>query len=514
VPAPSLLGDAVDPPVPAVAIRVRVPAQVAPGQDIEYRLLVENCSRAAAHHVLVRNPLPSNARFIRATPEPTAREPVLLWDLGTLPARARKEIVLVLAPTGPGDVQNCARVQFEHGECVRTRIGAGERANLPPEPRIRPVAPVPRPDGRITRPDFGQTRAQLRLRKLGPKQAVIFLSQTFELEVTNTGSATAANVVLKDTLPQGMVFLNSKPAIPGDTPVLTWNLGNLAPGQTRKVEYQVSPQKLGTLTNRAVVEAGGGLREEAVTQIVVGDVKLGIVKTGPQRRLINRPATYQITVTNSGTMAATGVRISDELPPDIKLVRAGAPGQVVGERVVWDLGTLPAGGRRTAQLVVRATKAGTFKNVATVTAEGDLSEQSLTQTRFEEAEGLALEIDKSADPLEVGREGTYTIRLLNQGKAAANNVSLTIIVPEEMKVQSARGPRASEQNKKTIRFAPLAVLAPGVEAIYTLQVQAQRPGDVRLQVEVATDPAAPGGPLRWEETTLIPGPKAPPEGRP
>ncbi|HJT79279.1 MAG TPA: hypothetical protein VJ739_18935, partial [Gemmataceae bacterium] len=127
----------VDPPVPTVALRVRVPATVAAGQEVEYHITVENRSRAAAHHVLVRDPLPANARFVRATPEPFARAPELLWKFGTLGPCARREIILVLTPTGPGEVRNCARVQFEHGECVSTRVGS---AAPPAEP-----SPAPRP---------------------------------------------------------------------------------------------------------------------------------------------------------------------------------------------------------------------------------------------------------------------------------------------------------------------------------------------------------------------------------
>src|SRR5437660_6918929 len=73
-----------DPPTPAVAIRMRVPASGAVGQDLDYRIIVENTSLAAAHHVLVRNPVPANARFVRASPEPAVRDPELQWRLGTL----------------------------------------------------------------------------------------------------------------------------------------------------------------------------------------------------------------------------------------------------------------------------------------------------------------------------------------------------------------------------------------------------------------------------------------------
>src|SRR5947209_5271854 len=91
---------AADPPVPTVSVRVRVPAEAVPGEELTYRITVTNCSRAAAHHVTVRNPLPGGVRFVRATPEPTEMSPVLLWKLGTLAPCARKEITLIVNPTG------------------------------------------------------------------------------------------------------------------------------------------------------------------------------------------------------------------------------------------------------------------------------------------------------------------------------------------------------------------------------------------------------------------------------
>src|SRR5262245_56946200 len=177
----------VDPPAPTVAIRVRVAAAVAPGQELEYRICVTNRSRAAAHHVLVRNPLPANSTFVRATPEPTAREPELLWRLDTLPPCACREIVLVLRPTGTGDITHTARVQIEHGECVTTRIG--------PAPDRRPDVPPVMP---------GPTGPALSVRKIAPPQAVLYDAVTFRIEVTNNGNTPLNDVVMTDILPAGL----------------------------------------------------------------------------------------------------------------------------------------------------------------------------------------------------------------------------------------------------------------------------------------------------------------------
>src|SRR5438067_2071317 len=93
-------GPVKNPPTPVVCIAVRVPAAGAPGEELEYRICVENPTFAPAHRVTVRNPLPEHAKFVRAKPEPTAREPELVWELGTLEACAKREILLVLSPTG------------------------------------------------------------------------------------------------------------------------------------------------------------------------------------------------------------------------------------------------------------------------------------------------------------------------------------------------------------------------------------------------------------------------------
>ncbi len=179
----------VDPPAPVVAIRVRVPATASAGQELEYRICVENLSQAAAHHVIVRNPLPANARFVRANPEPSSKDPELIWELGTLQGCACREIVLVLAAAGVGDVKNCARVQFEHGQCVTTRIA----------------------------------RPALSLRKNGPTQAFVNETLRFQLIVTNTGATELTGVTLTDTLPPELEYA-------GGQKQLTWDLGTLAPG--------------------------------------------------------------------------------------------------------------------------------------------------------------------------------------------------------------------------------------------------------------------------------------------
>jgi uncharacterized repeat protein (TIGR01451 family) len=460
-------GEPIDPPVPVVAIKVRVAATAAPGQELEYRLLVENTSRAAAHHVLVRNPLPANARFVRANPEPSAREPELQWRLGTLEGCTRREIVLVLAPTGTGDVENCARVQFEHGQCVRTRLG----------------------------------QAELKLRKTGPARALVGDVKTFVLELTNAGATPATDVELVDSLPPGLEHYTSTPAARGKN-LLRWQVGTLPPGRSLRFEYRAFVTRAGVLENVAAVTAAGGQRQVASSKITVSETKLTLALTGPARRGVSRVTTYELTVTNPGTTSATEVRVVAELPPDLDLVAAGDGGRREGSRVVWSLGTLGPGVRRTVRLEARSRKAGELVLQAHASADRGPTATAEARTLFEGAAGLTFEIDKTAGTLEVGREATYTIRVLNQGNAEATRVGLTVAVPAELQILSAKGTTKPQQDRQVINFDPLERLKPGEEASYEVAVKALKPGDVRVRAEITADQLA-AGPVRQEEGMTI-----------
>ena len=129
------------PPPPVVKIKVRVAACSEPGRTIEYRICVENCSSAEAHHVVVKDALPANVKFVKSEPAPSKQEPELQWSLGTVGGGAVREIVLVVQPTNREDVKNCARVQFEHGQCVVTRQAAYQTGCFGRSPAAHPDDP-------------------------------------------------------------------------------------------------------------------------------------------------------------------------------------------------------------------------------------------------------------------------------------------------------------------------------------------------------------------------------------
>jgi uncharacterized repeat protein (TIGR01451 family) len=449
-----------DPPVPVVVLSVRVPATTAAGQELVYHLCVENCSAAAAHHVVLRNPLPAGARFVRSDPGPSAREPELLWTLGTLEAGQRRDIVLVLASTGTEDIKNCARVQFEHGQCVRTRIA----------------------------------RAELKLRKSGPGQAVLQDTLNYQLTVTNTGDAEATGVKVTDTLPPGLE------AVGGKNP-LTWDIGTLAPGQSKSVEYQAAAKASGRLCNRASAVAASGLTAEAESCVTIGEPRLTLTMVGPPRRYLNMNAVYQLTVANPGTVPLGNITITNLIPTKTTFVSASNGGRLAGNEITWSIGNLNSGATRTVELALRSQEAGKVCNRAVVRAERGLVAQAEACTDFIGVSALLMEVVDTDDPVEVGAETSYVISVRNQGTVAATNLRIEASVPEEMDINRVTGPTDHRKDGRRIIFQPLTLQAQS-DARYVVYVRAIKPGDVRFKVDLNAD-VLTSGPVHEEESTTI-----------
>jgi uncharacterized repeat protein (TIGR01451 family) len=468
-----------DPPAPRVQIRVRVPATVVAGQEIEYKICVENSANAPAHHVLVRGQVPPSARYVRANPAPTAFDPELIWELGTLEGCACKEIFLTLAPTGTDDVRFCARVQFEHGQCVTTQVA----------------------------------RPALALVKRGPPQAQVGETLRYCLQVTNVGGAAASGIVLGDSLPVGLEHSSGKSS-------LTWDIGALAPGESRCIEYQVVARAAGKHCNKAIVTAPGGLREEVEHCVIVAEARLDLTKVGPARRFLTQPAVYHLTVVNSGSSTHTNVVLRDPLPANTTFVSASEGGQLVGNEVQWNLGSLEPGAKRTVDVVLKATRVGRVCNRATAATDRGLTAQAEACTDFEGVPALLLEVVDNDDPVEVGARTSYTIIVRNQGSLVATNLRLVAYVPEQLAITRVTGPADHKKDGNQIAFEPLT-LQPQAEARYVVHVQALRPGDLRFVVEMTADQLGER-PVREEESTRVyvdipnvrPSPQPEPPGNP
>ena len=479
IPAKSSMGtfSPSDPPAPFVTIRVRVSAQASPNDELEYRILVENHSPAEAHQVRVRNNIPTNAKFLRATPPPDSLEGEIIWKLGSLPGNSSKEIKLVVMVTGTGEVDCISRVQYEHGQAVKTQLAS-----------------------------------PLLIKMTGPIQAMLYDTLSYQIDIFNTGNSELTGVQLTNIIPDGLEFLTSKPSTSGENPLI-WNIGAIPGGQSKRLEFQAAAKKTGEFINKATVTTTSGMKKETSSKVEVGEVKLALNRGGPDRRNINRPTSYQITITNSGNQLVRGIKVSTKLDASTQFLAASGGGRNENGEIKWLIPQLAPKQRQTVQMVIKPTIAGTLKNRTEVTADKIPTGWQVEKiTIFENNNGLVAEIDKSIDPMEIGEQTALTLRLINNSPNPIKNLILSAISPDTTVVTEGRGPTNFSRQPDKVGFLPLPSLEPGKEVTYSLFLQAKKPGDGTFRLEYSADEGISG---KAEETiSILPSSKAPASNEP
>jgi len=306
------------PPPPVVKLKLRVPASSDPGGAITYRICVENCSTSEAHHVMVKNALPSNAKFVKADPAPSKLEPELQWNLGTVGGGATREIVLVLQPTNKEDVKNCARVIFEHGLCVVTRqsgLAGGPGGTRPPI-----ITTIP-PDV----PAAGDVPV-LDLQVRGPKDQYANLASKYDIIVTNKGKTKAAKLQVNGRVPDKLKIVKaSEPGIVLDNDI-AWNLGDLEPGMSRTMELTLRATEAGEfcLKVNAIADYAAKKEVEFCTKFQGMSALSVEMHDSEDPIFIGYKTSYPLVIRSMGTAPATNIRVRAFIPGEMKLERANS----------------------------------------------------------------------------------------------------------------------------------------------------------------------------------------------
>lgn len=301
----------------------------------------------------------------------------------------------------------------------------------------------------------------------------------YVVTIRNTGDTTLKNVSFTDNLPSGLTTTDGKTTVSGSVP-------ELAAGQAKEARFTVKANGPGRFDNKVTASADGGLTAEASCTTTVKQPVLDITKSCPGTRFLGRTGDYEITVTNKGDTASRNTVVTDTLPAGAVFVSATDGGSASGGSIVWNLGTLEAGQSRKLSATVRFDGAGDLKN--TVHAKAICAEASAScVTKVEGIPAILLEVIDLDDPVEVGAQTTYEIKVTNQGSKADTNIRIDVTLPPEEDFVSGAGPTPSTAVGKNIKFAPLPSLAPGEVATYRVVVRGNKAGDVRFKVQMNSD---------------------------
>ena len=447
---------------PSLAVEKIAPAEVQVGTQVTFQTRVRNAGTVAAREVEIHDEVPRGARLVGTKPR-AERGPrgELIWNIGTL--RAGEEVIVSMdvVPQTEGELGSVATARFAADASMRT------------------VA----------------TRPALALDVEVPGDVLIGQQLAMAVRITNTGTGAATNVVLTNQLPEQF----EHPAGPD----LEYTVGTLKPGETRDIALSLKAVKPGKVASLLVAEGDGQLRADSRSDLEVLAPALDLAIEGPQKRYLNRQAEYTVTLANPGTAPAHNVELATRLSPGLEFVDANNLGEYDEQTrtVHWRLEELPAGESGTVVVTAVPIEEGEQRLLAQTASDDGLQAEKEQVVLVEGIAGTSFEVVDASDPIEIGGDTIYEIRVVNQGTKASTNIHVVAIVPDGMQPTAADGPVGHAVQGSQIVFEPLDRLAPKAETTYRLKVQAKVAGDLRLRVQVTSDDMRT--PVTKEESTRV-----------
>jgi uncharacterized repeat protein (TIGR01451 family) len=272
----------------------------------------------------------------------------------------------------------------------------------------------------------GVQAPQLTVEKRGPREVQVGKAARYEILVRNVGSATAHDVMLRDSVPYGSALITTtppaspvNPANAGPAGDLSWMLGSLPPGGQARVAMEVMPKLEGEIGSVASVtfRADASVRSRATKP----DLRLDL--SDPKPVLIGRDVKFPITITNPGTGVATGV-VLEGLLPDQLTHRAG-------KELEFDVGQLQPGGSRTIDLSLGSTGPGVHTIRLVARADGQIEVERIIKVEIT-APTLELAAEMPSRRY-LQRPAVCTIAMANTGTAPAKGVELAAQLPPGVK---------------------------------------------------------------------------------
>ena len=343
----------------------------------------------------------------------------------------------------------------------------------------------------------------------------------YTLTVTNTGNQTLENVEITDTLNAAGTISNIQGAdSKQDGKVTIFTISSLAPKAEATIIYDYVVQeadKGNTISNAAVgtpanPEDPDGEKPGDNTDNPVENPKLEVRKDivsitaadGTQKDKagkadLNDIITYSVTVTNTGNMKLTNVKITDSLE-----------GIQLAEGQSFDLGILEAGEAKTVTYTYQVKESDLGKSILnTATATGKVPEDPEDAPKPEGKDEKEVPTEDSVRKYTIiktasasthengmfkaGETIHYTLTVTNTGNQTLENVEITDTLNAAGTISNIQGADSKQDGKVTI--LTISSLAPKAEATITYDyvVQEADKGNTISNAAVGT-PANPEDP--------------------
>ncbi len=407
---------------------------VTPGSTLIYRLVITNTGNQLAAGIVLTDTLPEYTAFTLASHDGAVDSGIVAWPAFDLPgggANATRLLVVGVdtpLPAGVTALTNTAALRDNRGFTATAQYTNPVNAN----------------------PHFILTKTSA-VTTTTPNATF-----SYTLTLTNTGNQAAANVVISDTLPADVAFVDASDDWYTTTPgIVVWQAINLPSGASvaRGLTVTVNPTLPAGL--EWLVNAAGVIDDRGYTATGQNAI---LVEATPDLVLTKRDdgvnaipgalLAYTLTYTNTGPQGATGVVIAETVPAHTIFEAAAsspgwtcADGAPAGTLCECSIDDLPANASGNVDFTVRVVTplpatAANIVNTASIADDGlngtDPTPPNNTTTitsTVVAAPDLKISKSNGVDTVQPGDTLSYLITLTNTGNLEATNIHITDTLP-------------------------------------------------------------------------------------
>ena len=411
------------------------------GDAVTYTVTVTNNGIWDANNVVVKDVLGEGLKFVSATGEYT-------WD-----GDSRTVTWVVDLANGKSQTFYVTAVVESYGVLTNDVFVGDKSASADVTvPEIIPDKTV-----NITNPNFGD-------------------KVEYTITVSNNGVGDAKQVVVVDTLNEGLTFVSASDNGVWD-PVkrtVTWTV-DLAKGEFKVFNVIATVSAYGNILNTVVVGDKSSSVNIAVPEIIPGK------SVDVENPNFGDTVTYTVTVTNNGIVDAKNVVVVDHLDKGLKYVGSSNNGvyDAATHTVTWIV-DIDADSSLDLTVTAVAEAYGVLTNIVSVgdkSASADVTVPEITS-------------DKTVNITNpnFGDKVDYTIKVTNDGIGDANNIVVKDVLGEGLKFVSATGEYTWDEDSRTIIW--IVDLAKGESKIFHVIAVAEAYGVLSNNVFVGDKSAS------------------------
>lgn len=219
----------------------------------------------------------------------------------------------------------------------------------------------------------------------------------------------------------------------------------------------------------------------------------------PARMLSGRPAKVCITVRNTGNVLEPKATVLLPIPEGGSVTRMTEGGVATDTTVTWEVLDLAPNTTKQVCAFLSVRELGPFSLNPTVGSASVVPVASACETTVIGIAAILLEVVDVEDPVEVGNQVTYVIKVTNQGSADGTRIRLVCKLPDGQEFVSGSGTTEVRAEAGSVTMEAISVLAPKNAAEWRVVVKALRAGDARFKAELSSDQFE--RPITEEEST-------------